>query len=287
MAAARRAGYDVAMPELPEVETVKRELEPWLTKRKIIRAERGPDAPAGPKYAGLERAAGQTIEAVTRLGKFIVMPLSGGDELIVHLGMTGTLGAELPRDHLRVAVELAGRAPRTLYFRDPRRFGRFLVAPDGDRSALPTLAKIGPEPLEASFTPAVFAAATSRSGMGIKALLLSQRAVAGVGNIYADEALWRAKIHPEAPANQLSKARIAALQQAIVEVLRASVEARGTTLRDYRRVDGERGEFAAAIQAYGRDGEPCVRCGKTLARLVVGQRGTTYCPSCQRLPKGG
>ncbi|MCC6621322.1 MAG: bifunctional DNA-formamidopyrimidine glycosylase/DNA-(apurinic or apyrimidinic site) lyase [Deltaproteobacteria bacterium] len=273
------------MPELPEVETVRRELAPWLAGRKIVSARRGPDAPAGPKYARLEQADGQTIEAVTRRGKFLVLPLSGGDELVIHLGMTGTLSPVAPADHLRVVLELAGRGKKHLYFRDPRRFGRFLLAPAGDRRALPTLAKIGPEPLEPGFTADVLAAGLARSAQPVKAVLLGQRAVAGVGNIYADEALWRARVHPEAPARDLPRARVAALHAAIVEVLAAAVAGHGTTLRDYRRVDGTTGGYAIALQVYGRDGEPCPRCGRELARLVVGQRGTTFCPACQRLPR--
>ncbi|MFO0747459.1 MAG: bifunctional DNA-formamidopyrimidine glycosylase/DNA-(apurinic or apyrimidinic site) lyase [Myxococcota bacterium] len=276
------------MPELPEVETVRRELEPWLAGRRIVAARRGPDAPAGPKYAGLERAAGQTITAVTRRGKFLVLPLSGGagsepgDELVIHLGMTGTLGASEPDDHLRVVVELAGKKPNRLYSRDPRRFGRFLVAPAGDRSALPTLATIGPEPLDPGFTADVLAIGLARTRTAVKAVLLSQRAVAGVGNIYADEALWRAQIHPETPAERVPKARVAALHRAIVDVLEAAVLGHGTTLRDYRRVGGGRGEYAISLAVYGQDGAPCPRCGTTLARSVVGQRGTTFCPRCQR-----
>jgi len=277
-----RARYRTRVPELPEVETVRRELAPWLEGRRIVRARRGPDAPAGPKYMRLEDADGQTITAVTRRGKFIVMPLSQGDELIVHLGMTGTLSPRAPDDHLRVVVDLAGRGPEHLYFRDPRRFGRFLLAPAGDRSALPTLAAIGPEPLAPGFTAAVLAAGLARSAQPVKAVLLGQRAVAGVGNIYADEALWRARVHPEPPARHVPPARGRALRDAIVQVLAAAVAGRGTTLRDYRRVDGATGEYGAALQVYGRDGAPCARCGRTLQRLVVGQRGTTFCPKCQR-----
>ncbi|PKN55456.1 MAG: DNA-formamidopyrimidine glycosylase [Deltaproteobacteria bacterium HGW-Deltaproteobacteria-14] len=271
------------MPELPEVETVRRELAPWLTGRTILRARREL-APAGPKYAGLEAASGQRVGSVDRRGKFLILPLSRGDELIIHLGMTGMISPAPPADHVRVTLTLDGPAPNVLYFRDPRRFGRFLVAPGGDRSALPTLANLGPEPLSPEFTVARFAAGLNRRTC-VKAALLSQRAVAGLGNIYVDEALWRVRVHPETPAHTLSRARIAALREAIVAVLGAAVEARGTTLSDYRTVGGEEGGYVGRLDAYGRDGEPCRRCGTALVRTVVAQRGTHFCPRCQRPPK--
>jgi len=269
------------MPELPEVETVKKALEPWLTGRKV-RVARRVDAPEGPKYRGLERAAGQMIEAVTRLGKFIVMPLSGGDELVVHLGMTGVLSGDMPADHVRVVVELEGRQANRLWFRDPRRFGRFVCLAPGEREHLPTLARIGPEPLSAAFTPEGFAHALGGTRVAVKAALLAQRVVAGVGNIYADEALFRAKIHPEAVASSLARGRIVKLHAAIREVLGEAVADGGTTLRDYRQVDGSRGEHAERLQVYGRDGAPCPVCGRVLSRMIIGQRGTTYCARCQR-----
>jgi len=267
------------MPELPEVETVRRELEPWLSGR-TIRDARRVEAPPGPKYHGLERARGQRIEAVSRLGKFIVMPLSGGHELIVHLGMTGVLSPDATMSHVRVRLDLAdGQA---LYFKDPRRFGRFMVLAPGERTRLPTLAAIGPEPLEPGFTPALLGAGLARATSAVKAVLLGQKAVAGVGNIYADEALFRAGIHPETPASSLSKARIKRLHEAIVFVLEAGLSDGGTTLSDYRRVDGTSGEHAAALLVYGREGQPCARCGGALERIIVGQRSTTYCRRCQR-----
>ncbi len=266
------------MPELPEVETVRRELEPWLAGRTITRARRL-DAPPGPKYHGLAAARGRTILAVGRRGKFIVMPLSGERELVIHLGMTGALTRERPPDHARVELTLD---EGHLYFRDPRRFGRFMVLAPGERTRLPTLAAIGPEPLDPSFTPALLAAGLSRSAAAIKAVLLGQRAVAGVGNIYADEALFRARIHPETPASTLTRAQVTRLHGAIVHVLEAGLADGGTTLSDYRRLDGSAGEHARALVVYGRAGEPCVRCERTLDRIVIGQRTTTFCPRCQR-----
>jgi len=272
------------MPELPEVETVRRELQPWLPGRRIEAVERL--APAGPKYRDLARAAGQTILAVERRGKFQLMPLSGGDELVLHLGMTGVVSAAPPEPrqagHRRVRLRLSGGAPDRLYFRDPRRFGRLLVVPAGDYRGLPTLAAMGPEPFSDAFTVAGFRRALGRSSAAVKTYLLSQRPVAGVGNIYADEALWRARVHPQTPSRRVSAARAAALHAAIREVLAASLEAQGTTLNDYRTVNGEVGAYLEQLAAYGHAEEPCPRCGSLLRRTVVGQRGTVYCAHCQR-----
>ncbi|HHH10644.1 MAG TPA: bifunctional DNA-formamidopyrimidine glycosylase/DNA-(apurinic or apyrimidinic site) lyase [Sorangium sp.] len=272
------------MPELPEVETVRRELVPWLTGRRITRARRA-DAPAGPKYRNLERADGQRIEAVGRRGKFLLLPLSGGDELIIHLGMTGIVTPKKPNQHLRVVVHLSGRKQRRLYFQDPRRFGRFLVVPTGDYRTLPTLHHLGPEPLGQAFTNAGFYRALQRSRTPIKVYIMGQRPVAGVGNIYADESLWRARIHPLTPARRLSRTKVAALRQAIIDILTASIAAQGTTLNDYRTVNGEVGAYLAELNAYGHAGCPCARCSTILKRIVVGQRGTSFCPRCQRQPR--
>ncbi len=266
---------------------MRRELEPWLSGRVITEVERL--APAGPKYADLERAAGQRVLDVGRRGKFILAPLSGGDELVIHLGMTGSISAQEPSGpaagHVRVRLHLAGDGPSTLYFRDARRFGRFLVVPAGEYGSLPTLAALGPEPFDEGLTAGVFAANLARSGMAVKTYLMSQRPVAGVGNIYADEALWRARVHPLTPARDVPAPRAAELLAAIRSVLAESIAANGTTLRDYRRVSGETGEFFERLAVYGKAGEPCPRCGTLLVKSVVGQRGTVHCPNCQRRPR--
>ncbi len=303
------------MPELPEVETVRRELEPWLTGRTIVRAERV-DAPPGPKYAGLERAAGQRIRAVQRRGKFLILPLErvqgapvaradaatddaadGGarpgvegrahgttrlDDLVIHLGMTGVVRPDPPDDHLRVRLELDEGPDRELFFEDTRRFGRFLVVPAGDYGALPTLAAMGPEPLSETFTAEALGAALKRSKTAVKTYLLSQKPVAGVGNIYADEALWRARVHPKTQARRVAKKRVGPLRDAIREVLAASIEAQGTTLNDYRTVNGEVGAYLEELAVYGHAEEPCPRCGAPIRKITLGGRGTHFCASCQR-----
>jgi formamidopyrimidine-DNA glycosylase len=252
-----------------------------LTGRKIVKAERL-DAPPGPKYANLEWAKGRRIEAVERRGKFLILPLDGEFELIIHLGMTGIITAEKPERHARARLLLNGGEPRQLYFRDTRRFGRFLVVPAGDYRTLPTLHGIGPEPLSEAFTEAHFRQALQRSSTPIKTYLLSQKPVAGVGNIYADEALWSSKIHPLTPAKQVPTSRVAALRKAIRRVLYASIEAQGTTLNDYRTVNGEVGTYLSELNAYGHEGDPCPECGAPISKRVVGGRGTYYCPDCQR-----
>jgi formamidopyrimidine-DNA glycosylase len=261
---------------------VRRELEPWLTGRKILSASLE-DAPPGPKYAGLERAVGQRIVSVGRRGKFLLLPLDGGDELVIHLGMTGVVTPRRPEKHLRVRVTLDEEP--ALYFQDARRFGRFLLVPAGDYASLPTLRAMGPEPLGDGFSEAQFYRALQASVVAIKPYLLSQRPVSGVGNIYADEALWRSRVHPLTPAHKVPKAKVPVLMRAIREVLAASLEAQGTTLNDYRTVNGEVGAYLSELKAYGHGGDPCARCGDTLARTVVAGRGTHYCPRCQRLPK--
>lgn len=272
------------MPELPEVETVRRELEPWLTGRTIRSAARV-EAPPGPKYANLERATGQRILEVRRRGKFLLLPLSGGDELVVHLGMTGIVSPDRPAEHLRVQLGLSGPAPNRLYFRDARRFGRFLVVRAGRYASLPTLAALGPEPFDPAFTDGAFASALGKCRGPLKPLLLSQRLVAGLGNIYVDEALWRVGVHPLRPANRVSAAEAAALRRESIDLLVAAIAHRGTTIADYRTVNGNVGEYVSRLAVYGREGEPCRRCSAPIVKFVVGQRGTHVCPSCQPAPR--
>jgi formamidopyrimidine-DNA glycosylase len=205
--------------------------------------------------------------------------------LVIHLGMTGIVSAVRPAAHERVRLTLDDGPDPVLHFRDVRRFGRFLLLPNGDASGLPTLAAMGPEPLSDAFTVAAFRRALRGSAVAIKTLLLSQRPVAGVGNIYADEALWRVRVHPATPARRLTRDQVAALRDAIRAVLTASIEAQGTTLNDYRTVNGEVGAYLAQLAAYGHEGQPCPRCGHPIERAVIGQRSSHYCPACQPRPR--
>ena len=264
-----------------------------MTGRTIVRAERV-EAPAGPKYANLDLAAGQRISHVSRRGKFLVLPLDGRhaagvaqDLLVIHLGMTGILTPHPPHAHERVRLTLDEGTNPHVHFQDVRRFGRFLVLPSGDLAGVPTLAAMGPEPLTDDFTVDGFRRALQGSEVAIKTLLLSQRPVAGVGNIYADEALWRARIHPATPARRVARerARVEALRAAIRDVLTASIEAQGTTLNDYRTVNGEVGAYLEQLAAYGHEADPCPRCGTAIRKIVLAARGTHFCPTCQPTPR--
>ena len=279
------------MPELPEVESVRRQLVPLVTGRTVVGTERDP-YPAR-RIGDVDRALGGRIDAVERRGKFLLLPLAGAtpahpSELVIHLGMSGILrvldagdpeGHVSPTTHVRVRLVLDdGRA---LVLRDARRFGRVTVVSPGDHAAAaPALASLGPEPLSDDFTVDGLARGLAASSASVKARLLDQRLVAGVGNIYADESLWRAGIHPD--ARRVGRARAARLHAALRVVLSAAIAREGTSFRDYQLVNGQSGRYLTELDAYGRAGLPCRRCGATLRATVVAQRGTTYCPRCQR-----
>ncbi|WP_287372861.1 bifunctional DNA-formamidopyrimidine glycosylase/DNA-(apurinic or apyrimidinic site) lyase [Oceanithermus sp.] len=265
------------MPELPEVETVRRMLAPVVTGRRLLGIEH--DDPA--RYAAAEAAVGRRVRALRRRGKYLIFALEGGLELIAHLGMSGSLRLDAGT-HTRARLELEGA---TVYFNDPRRFGRLVAVPAGDYAALPTLARMGPEPLSRGFTANVLAARLARTARPIKPALLSQEPVAGLGNIYADEALWKARLHPARPANRLAPGEVRRLHRAVRAVLRRAVELGGSTLGDgvYTRPDGEPGYFQIEHAVYGRAGAACPRCGAKVARFVLGGRSTHVCPRCQRL----
>ncbi|WP_130649961.1 bifunctional DNA-formamidopyrimidine glycosylase/DNA-(apurinic or apyrimidinic site) lyase [Egicoccus halophilus] len=276
------------MPELPEVESVRRQLAPELSGRRVV--DVWWDAHPHARLSDLDLLVGRRLEAVRRRGKFLLCPLDPGPdgdelELVLHLGMTGSFRfVPAPTgdggiSHVRVRAVLDdGRA---LLFRDPRRFGRASVVPAGDYGrVVPTLATLGPEPLSEAFDAETFAAALARSRAPVKARLLDQRLVAGVGNIYADEALWLARIHPA--SRRVGRSRAHELHAAIRTVLTAAIEREGTTFRDYQMVNGESGRNAEFLEAYGQADRPCSRCGTPLVRSMVAQRGTTSCPRCQR-----
>jgi formamidopyrimidine-DNA glycosylase len=266
------------MPELPEVESVRRQLRPRLVGRRILAVDAVPQA----RFHDVARAAGHRVLEVRRRGKYLIAPLDGGLDLVGHLGMTGSFRVRgedgwAPDAYVRASLRLDDGV---LDFRDVRRFGLLRVTPAGDYSAIPTLARLGPEPLSADFDPLGFYRRLAVTRMPVKPFLLSQRAVAGVGNIYADEALWRSRVNPR--ARRVGRLRAHALWAAVREVLAEAIEREGTTFRDYRMVDGQSGRNAGRLCVYGRAGLPCVRCGRPLAKTVVGGRGTTYCRGCQR-----
>ncbi len=264
------------MPELPEVEMVRRGLLSSVRGRTLHCSY----AHESSKFAAAAELTGQGVVDICRRGKYLIAALDDGREFIVHLGMTGALLVD-PLDragpHVRAVWHMD--SGQDLVFNDVRRFGRLAVVVAGDYSELPTLRDMGPEPLSDAFDGAVLHALTVRSSSHIKTQLLSQRPVAGVGNIYADEALWMAQIHPR--CRQLSKPRAERLATAIQEVLSEAIDHGGTTLSDYRQVDGSKGQNQKHLHCYGRAGELCDRCGTELSRTVMQGRGTTFCRKCQ------
>ncbi|MGA2155400.1 MAG: bifunctional DNA-formamidopyrimidine glycosylase/DNA-(apurinic or apyrimidinic site) lyase [Bryobacteraceae bacterium] len=263
------------MPELPEVETVVRSIAP-LVGRRIVSAEfraarilRGGD----PERMAA-RLAGRRIAAIRRYGKFILVTLSGGGYLLLHLGMTGRLllgGAPGKHTHAIFTLDRG-----VLQFDDSRQFGSIEVHEEFP----PRVARLGPEPLEIAAQD--FARALRRRRTRVKALLLDQTFVRGVGNIYADEALFRAGIHPMAITARLRQDRALRLHQALAEVLTEAIAAGGSSISDYVDADGRRGFFQVSHRVYQRTGEACVNCGTAVRRVLVAQRSSHFCPRCQK-----
>ena len=270
------------MPELPEVETYARGLRPLIGRTFLGARVLWPrSAPTGPELLG-PRIAGQVVQDVARRGKYIVLTLTD-DTLLVHLKMTGQLvvaPADAPPDpHARVVFDLDGG--EELRFHDPRKFGRVYLVTDPAQ----VTGALGPEPLADDFTPEGFAARLAGRRGRLKSLLLDQTFVAGVGNIYADEALHRAGLHPLRPADTLTPDEQARLYAAIRAVLAQAIANRGTNL-DWAYTQGRNQD---ALQVFHRHGQPCSTCGTPIERILVGQRGTHFCPTCQPLwedPKG-
>lgn len=263
------------MPELPEVETVRRMLAPLVAEQRLLAVVH--DDPL--RYRNLDGAAGLRIKRLRRRGKYLIFDLERDLELVIHLGMSGSLRLD-EGSHTRARIELEGL---TVFFNDPRRFGKLLLVPAGDYAALPTLARMGPEPLSRNFTARALAGRLAGTRRPLKAALLSQEPVAGLGNIYADESLWGARLHPARRADTLAFFEVRALHRAIRSVLRRAVVLGGSTLGDgaYTRPDGEPGYFQIEHSVYGRAGEACPRCGRKIERFVLGGRSTHVCPRCQ------
>jgi formamidopyrimidine-DNA glycosylase len=276
------------MPELPEVETIRTALEPVLTGRTLVRVQIFDPRLTRPVRPEAVAAAleGDRVSAVNRRGKYVVFALESGRHLLVHLGMTGSFryrrnGSLEDDPHRRAVVRLDDGSDVT--YRDVRRFGTWSLLEPGELPAY-LASRLGPEPLETRFTAARLGGALEGRRAPVKAALLAQRTVAGVGNIYADEALWRARVHPCRPAGSLSESEIAALHRGVRDALRAGIARQGATLRDYRGPDGATGTMQEEFRVYGREGEPCPRCGTTIAKTRVGGRGTWFCPACQPQP---
>ena len=274
------------MPELPEVETVRRRLAPVLEGAEIVRAQIDDPRltrPVEPRIVS-ESLVGETIAAVERRGKYLLWRLASGRTLVIHLRMTGSFrhggpGA-LPDDaHRRATLTLDTGAE--VAYRDVRRFGTWELL-EHDHLRPYFAARLGPEPLAASFSAARLGALAEGRRVSVKGFLLDQRRLAGIGNIYADEALWRARIHPLRPAGELDPEELARLHRAVRGALRRGVELQGSTLRDYVTPDGDGGGMQHEFHVYGRGVEPCDRCGTSIERIVVAGRGTWFCPRCQQ-----
>jgi formamidopyrimidine-DNA glycosylase len=283
------------MPELPEVETVRRGLAPVMEGRAILTAQvNRPDLrwPLPERMA--DRLTGARVLGLRRRSKYILADLSTGETLLIHLGMSGRIlvsGAMLgefhhdhpaPAKHDHVVLDMEGGARVT--FNDARRFGAMDLMPTGAEEAHPLLAKLGPEPLGNAFDEGYLAGRLAGRHTPVKAALLDQQLVAGLGNIYVCEVLFRAGISPRRLAGNLGAARAARLVPIIRDVLAEAIEAGGSSLRDYRQADGELGYFQHAFRVYDREGQPCVTpgCGGTIARIVQSGRSSYYCPHCQR-----
>ncbi len=298
-----RARYCYGVPELPEVEVTRRRIEPLLLGRRIQSVRTSP-----PSYLFLTRPdrlrralTGRTVQALGRRGKYLVANLDGGSRLVVHLGMTGQLFSDgvssvrllsstartslSPEEqasfrpdahtHLRMSFEDGGPE---VYLRDVRKFGKLLLLPSGETH--PRLERLGVDALEIDGSH-LFQASRKRA-IPIKQLLLDQSVVAGVGNIYADEALFLAGVRPTRRAGRVTRAECERIAGAVRRVLERSIETGGSSIRDYVAPDGSDGAYQDERRVYARDGEPCRTCGRAVRKTVIGQRGTHYCPGCQR-----
>ena len=275
------------MPELPEVETLAQDLRDanLIGKRIDSVAVYWPASCMMPVERFITRLSGQTITGIGRRGKFLILSLSRGDHLLIHLRMTGRLLLRLPEEkrsiHEHIVMTLDNN--QELRFHDTRKFGRWYLV--SNQSEM--LQKLGPEPLADTFTVDQFKQKLKKTARQLKPLLLDQNFLAGLGNIYVDEALWEGKLHPQCPANQVSEKQAAQLFQAIRKVLKRGLESRGTTLgkgkSNFYRLDGGQGKHQEKMNVFRRTNQPCLRCGDTIIRIKVSQRSTHICPSCQQL----
>jgi len=273
------------MPELPEVETIKRTLTPHLLEQKLARVEvYHPGVIAAPDPATFSRLlAGRSITNLGRRGKYLLIHLADEYCLLAHLRMTGRLvlkdGAAPLEPHTHVVFALASGA--TLHWVDTRRFGRLYLGGEAEVETLPGLRDLGPEPLDPAFDIPALAAILAGRRRPLKQVLLDQHLVAGLGNIYADEALFTAGLDPRRPAASLNSGEVARLHGAMQTVLEQGITNHGTSIRDYVDGSGRQGSNQDHLQVYGRTGRPCPHCGQPLERVRLGGRSTHFCPRCQ------
>ncbi|MDQ6686192.1 MAG: bifunctional DNA-formamidopyrimidine glycosylase/DNA-(apurinic or apyrimidinic site) lyase [Actinomycetota bacterium] len=285
------------MPELPEVEVVRRGLQAHVLGREITGVEVRHPRPVRRHVAGPEdfadRLAGRSFTATGRRGKYLWLPLDNGDALLGHLGMSGQLLVRPPNAederHLRVRIQL-GPGPSSpveteVRFVDQRMFGALAVSTHGAQLP-PEIAHIARDPLDPEFDEVGFSYRVRHSSSGIKRLLLNQSSISGVGNIYADEALWLARVHGDRPGKRLTRTQVAAVLDGARRVMLAALDQGGTSFDSlYVDVDGESGYFERSLEVYGREGEPCSRCGTPIRRVSFMNRSSYFCPVCQPAPR--
>lgn len=283
------SAYTPVVPELPEVETVRRGIAPVLEGGRIERATILDPRLVRPFDPGIvaDELVGERVLAVERRGKYLVVRFYEERALLIHLRMTGSLrhaprGALAEDPHTRAVLSMDNGSD--VAYRDVRRFGTWELFEPGEVGSY-LAARLGPEPLGPSFSAARLGARLAGRRAPLKSALLDQRTLAGLGNIYVDEALWHSRLHPLRPAGSLDGEEVRRLHRALRRVLRRGIERQGSTLRDYTAPNGAYGSMQDEFRAYGRAGEPCDRCGTELTRIVVGGRGTTFCPRCQPLPE--
>ena len=273
------------MPELPEVETVAAALRSHLPGRQVtgvtVRCEK---LRRPMPVEALQNLLNQAIRGVRRRAKYLLVDMSGGQTLVIHLGMTGTLRltdrseAAESHDHLDLQLD----SGECLRFRDPRKFGLVMVVKPDDQGEIKELGELAPEPLSEKFSSDYFYRLSRKRTTPVKNFIMDQRRVVGVGNIYASESLFRARIRPTTAVGRLGHERCRRLVKTIKEVLAEAIATGGTTISDFRKVDGSEGAFARELQVYGRTGEPCIKCRQPIKKLVIGGRSTFYCPQCQK-----
>jgi formamidopyrimidine-DNA glycosylase len=268
------------MPELPEVETIKNELLPHIMGRTITGVAVYWDKMVKQPSVGefCERVTGQKITDLTRLGKYLFFHLGSGEKLVMHMKMTGSLLINPSDDKFARAIFQLDNGS-SMYFRDPRKFGKMWLAKDESAVA----EKLGPEPLEEGFSVQTLTGILLNRKAPVKPVLLDQSIIAGIGNMYADESLYEAKIHPERPSCSLTEAEIKKLYNAIRRVLRAAIKNKGASVRNYIRPNGNIGKAHDEFRVAHGTGKNCPRCGTAIERIVVRGRGTYFCPKCQRL----
>ena len=274
------------MPELPEVETIAADLRPHLAGRTIMRADlRFPTIVRHPEPEEfIDLIAGLRIESVRRRGKYILMGLDHERVLVVHLGMTGQLRIVDPStpipNHTHAILDLDDG--KQLRYRDPRRFGRILLGTETDLLLAKAMPRLGPEPIDADFSADALYKALRRRKAPLKAVLLDQTMLAGVGNIYADESLFRARLRPDRVAQRVSRKSASRLRDALKDSLEMAIRNRGSSVNTYRDAWGELGGQQEVLLVYGRAGEPCFTCGRPLSSVRIAGRTTVFCRHCQR-----